>query len=271
MKRMMAMLATLAATVQLAAAFPSWMGVYGNYKRHDDRINPGQFGVLMNQDYFGLKAEVGVQVNGGAWVMYPMAYAGNVQGNSYWTFTPAFQFPGGATVKYFFHGFDTWGGQIWDSRNGLNYEFTTSPTPDSYVQRLNHGTWISDTFANGITATYRQNLWVDFKIRDMGAPEAIGILWTDDNWANWSAATAVKEADLANGFQQWGADVAPLGDAYYHRSLGFIRWFPARTPDTYVSVSGSVTIQFAIFYKVNGTWYWDNNGGLNHTAIIGNH
>lgn len=270
MKRMMVMLATLAVTVQLAAAFPSWMGVYGNFKRHDDRINPGPFGVLMNQDYFGLQAEVGVQVNGGAWVTYPMVYAGNVQGNSYWTFTPGFQFPGGAAVKYYFHGFDAWGGHVWDSRNGLNYEFTTSPTPDSHVQRLGHGTWISDTFANGITATYRYNLWVDFKTRALGEPEAIGILWTDDQWTNWSATTAVKEADLANGFQQWGADVAPVGDAYYHRSLGFIRWFPARAPDTYVSVSGSLTLEYAIFYKVNGTWYWDNNGGQNYRVVIGN-
>lgn len=268
MNKMMMSTLALAATVQIASAFPSWIGVYGNYKRHDDRSNPGQFSVLMNQDYFGLQAEVGIQVNGGQWVLYPMTYAGNVQGNSYWTFTPSFQFPGGATVKYFFHGKDSWGGHIYDSRGGLNYEFTTSPTVDSYVQRLNHGTWSELVGANGITMTSAQNLWVDFKIRDMGAPEAIGILWTDNNWANWATATAVKEADLGNGFQQWGADVEPLGLAYAHRSLGFIRWFPARSPDTYVSVEGSVTIKFAIFYKANGTWYWDNNGGQDYSVVI---
>lgn len=268
MKKIVAGMAALLAAAQVASAFPSWIGVFGNTRRHDDRSNPGAFGVLMNQDYYGLQAEVGVQVNGGNWVKYPMAYAGNVQGNSYWTFTPSFQFPGGATVKYYFHGFDAWGGHLWDSRNGLNYEFTTSPTPDTYVQRLNHGTWYEMTGANGITMTLRQNLWVDFKVRDMGAPEAIGILWSDDNWATWSAATAVKEADLGGGFQQWGADVAPLGDAYCHRSLGFIRWFPARSPDTYVAVNGSVTIKYAIFYKANGTWYWDNNGGRDYAVVI---
>lgn len=268
MRKILASVAVLAMTAQMAAAFPSWMGVYGNYKRHDDRVNPGQFSVLMNQDYFGLRAEVGVQVDGGNWVMYPMSYAGNVRGNSYWTFTPSFQFPGGAKVKYFFHGFDTWGGNIWDSRNGLNYEFATSPTPDTYVQKLADGAWNEFLGGNGITASYRQNLWLDFKIRNMGAPEAIGILWTDNNWAEWQTAVATLEADLGNGFQQWGVDIEPLGDAYVHRSLGFIRWFPARTPGSYVSVEGSVTIQYAIFYKANGTWYWDNNGGQNHKVIL---
>lgn len=268
MKKWMMSVLALVATVQLAGAFPSWIGTYGNYKKHDDRSNPGQFSVLMNQDYFGLQAEVGIQVNGGSWVVYPMSYAGQVQGNSYWTFTPSFQFPGGATVKYYFHGKDSWGGHLYDNRNGLNYEFTTSPRADQNVLRLNHGKWYEMTGANGITMTLRQNLWVDFQIRDLGAPEAIGILWTDDEWAHWSTATAVKEADLGQGYQQWGADVTPLGEAYYHRSLGFIRWFPVRTPDTYVNVVGGVTIKYAIFYRANGIWYWDNNGGADYQLPI---
>lgn len=268
MKKVMAGIAALLAAVQVASAFPSWIGVYGNYKRHDDRGNPGQFSVLMNQDYFGLQARVGVQVNGGSWVTYPMTYAGNVQGNSYWTFTPSFQFPGGATVKYYFHGTDTWGGNIWDSRNGLNYEFTTSPTPDTYVQRLNHGLWYEMTGANGITMQLEWSLWMDFRIRDMGAPEAIGILWTDNNWTNWHTATAALEADLGGGFKQYGVDVT-LGEAYSHRSLGFIRWYPIWLPTGYVEVIDRVVpVQYAIFYKANGIWYWDNNGGRNYTIEV---
>ena len=138
--------------VQVASAFPTWMGTYGIYKKHDDRANPGQFATMMNQDYPALRAEVGIQVNGGNWVMYPMQYAGNISGNSYWTFTPSCQFPGGATVTYFFHGFDGQGGNIWDSRNGLNYEFTTSPAPEPMVRRIADGVWSGDyTNANGIT------------------------------------------------------------------------------------------------------------------------
>ncbi len=106
-----------------AYAFPSWMGVYGSYVRHTDGSNPGTYTILMNQDYWGLHAEVGVQVNGGSWVAYQMSYAGNDSGNSKWTFTPGSAYPAGSTVKYYFHGYDNWGGNIWDTNGGSNYSF----------------------------------------------------------------------------------------------------------------------------------------------------
>jgi hypothetical protein len=34
--------------------------------------------------------------------------------------------------------------------------------------------------------------------------------------------------------------------------------------------NGRVDIQFALFYKINGVWYWDNNNGQNYRVIIGN-
>ena len=105
-----------------ALAFPTWMGVYGSFVRHNDE-NPGTFTILMNQDYWGLQAEVGIRVDGGAWYTLPMSYAGNVQGNSRWTLTPAQPFPAGATVTYYFHGWDSTGKHIWDSRGGANYSF----------------------------------------------------------------------------------------------------------------------------------------------------
>ena len=262
--------AVVALAIQSVLAMPTWIGVYGTHKRHDDRANPGQFTVLMNRDYFGLQAKVGVQVNGGNWVMYPMAYAGNVDGNSRWTFTPAFQFPGGAVVKYFFHGTDQTGGNIWDSRNGLNYEFTVSPVPEVIVQRIADGTFVDDMWGNGITAGYRYNLWLDFKVKSLGEPEAVGIVWTWNNWADWRSATAQKEADLGGGYEQWGVDVSPAGLAYYHRSLGFIQWFPESSTNAMAVTGGRVVLKYAIFYRVNGTWYWDNNGGFDYTRIIGN-
>jgi|APTNR8051073442_1049403.scaffolds.fasta_scaffold00006_102 hypothetical protein len=107
-----------------AWAFPSWIGVYGSHERHSTNSNPGTYSILMNQDYFGLQAEVGVQVNGGAWTTFPMSYAGNVDGNSKWTFTPAAAYQAGATVKYYFHGWQVGVGDIYDSQNGANYSFS---------------------------------------------------------------------------------------------------------------------------------------------------
>jgi len=269
MKRSVLLSLLLGLASQAAMAFPSWMGVYGNYKRHDDRANPGQFSILMNQDYFGLQAEVGIQVNGGNWVMYPMKYSGNVQGNSYWTFTPSFQFPGGQSVKYFFHGYDQWGGHIWDSRNGLNYEFVPSPDPVPVVQRIADGKWAGDIMGNGITYTQPWNLWIDFKVKNIGSPEVIGVVWSWDNWASHRSTSATYRAALDGGFQQWGVELKPAGTEYSHRSLGFIRWFP-ETSTNYVNVvDGRVTIKYAIFYKTGGTWYWDRNGGSDYSIVIG--
>ena len=81
-------------------------GVFGGYVRHTDDSNPGTYTILMNQDYFGLHANVGVQVNGGAWTEYAMSYAGNDSGNSVWTFTPSQAYAPGAVVQYYFKGYE---------------------------------------------------------------------------------------------------------------------------------------------------------------------
>lgn len=264
------MMAVCVMLTQAALAFPTWMGTYGIYKKHDDRANPGLFSIMMNQDYVGLKAEVGIKVNSGNWVMYPMNYVANIDGNSMWTFMPGFQFPAGATVNYFFHGFDNWGGNIWDSRNGLNYEFVTSANPEIPVQRISDSITAGGyTNANGITAMRPWNMALDIKVKNLGTPEAIGILWTWNNWADYRTATAVYESDLGSGFQRWGVDLTPAGFEYSHRSLGFIRWFPVGATNYMDVTSGRVDIVYAIFYKVNGTWYWDNNGGKDYRLTVG--
>jgi hypothetical protein len=110
-----------------ASAFPTWMGVYGSFVRHTDGSNPGTFTVLMNQDYFGLEAGVGIQVNGGTWTEYVMSYAGtNVDAgttNSVWTYTPGQAYPAGAVVAYYFHGYDGSSSNIYDSNDASNYFF----------------------------------------------------------------------------------------------------------------------------------------------------
>jgi hypothetical protein len=104
-----------------APGFPTWMGVYDYYQRHDGG-NPGRFTILMNQSYVGLEANVGYRVNGGAWSEVPMTYVTDVDGNSVWSYQPSIPFPFGATVEFYFHGYDTDPtNQLYDSRDTLNY------------------------------------------------------------------------------------------------------------------------------------------------------
>ena len=106
-----------------AHAEPTWMGVFGPYERHGGG-NPGTYTISMNDDYFGLHAEVGIQVDGGEWNDHDMIYDGIVGDNSMWVFTPETPYPQGATLACYFHGYDDWDFHIWDSNNGANYVFT---------------------------------------------------------------------------------------------------------------------------------------------------
>jgi hypothetical protein len=108
-----------------ADAFPTWIGVYGDEVRHTDNQNPGTYTILLNEDYFGLNASVGIQVNGGAWEEIPMAYAGKTNQDSRWRYTPDAAYPAGAMVRYYFHGWDG-SGHIYDNNGGADYAFTAA-------------------------------------------------------------------------------------------------------------------------------------------------
>lgn len=128
----------LSAMVSTAQAAPSWMGVYGSYQHHDGS-NPGTYTILMNQDYWGLHAEVGIRVNGGSWAAYGMSYAGNDSGNSVWTYTPSAPLAPGSSVEFYFHGYDNWGAHIYDNNSGSNYTATASLIASS---KSGMGAWV---------------------------------------------------------------------------------------------------------------------------------
>ncbi|MBU0677291.1 MAG: hypothetical protein KJ626_04170 [Verrucomicrobia bacterium] len=130
MKKLCVFAANLLVLASTASAFPSWMGVYGDFVRHDEG-NPGTFQIMMNQSYFGLHAGVGIRVDDGEWSFQQMQFIGDVDGNSVWQYSPSEAFAAGSTVSYYFHGWDDWGGVIWDSNDGANYEVTISGGADT--------------------------------------------------------------------------------------------------------------------------------------------
>ncbi len=180
-------------SAQTVDAFPSWIGVYGPHQRHVDAQNPGAYTILMNQDYFGLHCEVGVQVNGGVWQAYQMSYAGNVDGNSKWQHTPSQSYAPGSTVTYYFHGYDNWGGNIWDNNGGSNYSFTAALVPSS------HTGMGSIPYTGGVAF----RVW---------APNATSVSVAGD--FNAFSATANPLAAESGG--NWSVDVdgAAIGDEY---------------------------------------------------------
>ena len=119
-----------------AWAFPSWMGVYGSYATHNG-ANPGTYTIMMNQDYWGLHAEVGIGV-GGVWTTHGMTYVGNVDGNSVWRYVAGQALEENTFVQYYFHGWDDWGGNIYANNNGWNYSFVAGPAALQWVGHVAH-------------------------------------------------------------------------------------------------------------------------------------
>jgi hypothetical protein len=244
--------------------FPSWIGVYGDMHRHNGR-NPGTFIVMMNQDYFGLQCEIAIQVGDEAWKTYRMEYKGNIEGNSVWQFAPEAEFPQGATVRYFFRGYDWWGGQVWDSCLDLNYSFTVAAASQR-IRRLNAAHWRTHAGADGEVNRHDFHFWVDFAVCNIGTPESIGVMWTDDDWNSWHTSAAKRKADLPNGDQQWTADVLQCCRAEFDRERGALRWRDAMGFER--KINGAYAIQYAVFYQVRGTWHWDNNQGQDFSIMI---
>jgi len=206
--------------VGTACAAPTWMGVYGAYVRHDG-ANPGTFTILMNQDYYGLHAEVGIRVNGGSWGTHQMSYAGNVSGNSLWTFTPSSSYPPGSTVEYYFHGYDDWGAHIYDNNGGNDYSHTASLVASS---KSGMGAWVED----GDT-TFR--VW---------APNATTVS-VAGGFNSWSS-TANPLAFEGSGSGTWSVDVAgdQRGEEYQYVIDGTLWKIDPRATDVTNSVGNGI-------------------------------
>lgn len=227
-------LTLLALTALEASAFPSWMGVYGSFQRHNG-VYPGKFMILMNQDYWGLHAEVVVRVNGGSWTAYNMNYAGNISGNSIWEYSHGHAFPTNATVQYYFHGWDNWGGNIWDSNGGANYSFTAGP---------GQLTWIGNTYhwpTNGAVMA-GHDLWIN-----------------TETWPRGSATNAIVYFNYLGGTNWMAAPLSLAGvqgnNDWWHRNMG--------------RFSAGAVIQYSVGACDGlGDLYVDNRGGSNYFANV---
>ncbi|MGD9872709.1 MAG: hypothetical protein AB7T27_00425 [Kiritimatiellia bacterium] len=219
--------------VSVTFAFPSWMGVFGSYQRHDGD-NPGTFMTSMNQDYWGLHAEIGIRVDYGSWNVYTMSYVGYDSGNSVWRHEPDMVFATNKVVEYYFHGWDDWGGNIWDNNGGNNYYFTAGDPVLKFVGNHEQVPATGDLVAG-------DDLWVNIESWPRGCGYETWLYYSV-NSGNWAAV----EMSLAG---------QRVNNDWWHFMLGR---YPVNT-----------TIDYA--YKVvdgAGTDWWDLNGGSNYHTLM---
>jgi len=222
-------------SLQLALAFPSWMGVYGSYIRHDGG-NPGTFTILQNQNYSALRAEVGIKIGNGSWQLFPMVHSGTVSINSIWKFSPAQPFPANTPIKYYFHGFDSAGGNIWDNNSSQNYTFTTpGPVSVQWLGNISH--WPPSGQIDPI-----DDFWINAESWPLAGGVAVSVVFTTNNWTTLQTASMSKAGKKGN-------------NDWWNINLG--KFF------------GGTIIDYAVLVTdaLNKT-IWNQNGGANYKATV---
>ncbi len=194
-----AALAAVLLGASTAFAFPTWMGVGNGEPRHNGN-NPGLFTSWLNQDYWGLHAEVVVRVDGGSWQAHAMTNAGNVDGNSVWRAHLPEPWPVGSTIDYYFHGWDDWGGNIWDSQEGQNYRFVAAAP-----WRID---WVGNTHPWPPTGEIEagQSVWVNTETWRLDAARRGRVLFKQAGAATWSELPLQPNGNIGNN-DAWHADL----------------------------------------------------------------
>ncbi len=250
-----------------ANAFPSWIGVYGSFERHTDTQNPGTYTVLMNQDYWGLHCEVGIRVDGGSWQVFQMSYAGNDSGNSKWEHTPSSTYAPGSNVEYYFHGYDNWGGHIWDNNGGNDYDFAAALVPSSqsgmgaipYTGGVAFRVWAPNATTVSVVGDFNSwnattnplasesgGMWsVDVGTASVGDEYKFvidGTIWKNDPWAEDVTNSVGNSVITSDAPYNWTAFTTPGWHdmIIYEMHIGTFNDTPGGTPGTWSSATAKL-------------------------------
>ena len=180
----------------------------------------------------------------GPWEFTPCAWSRSVPGNlEIWT--ASFQ---GLAPSQFAVEYQALGNVYWDNNAGYNYSMDTfGPSADTPpcviigVPNVLAANWI---FGSG-TVDSSGNLNVFVLLKNIAYQKQVGIRYTTDNWQTYQ-----------NAFGTYLQDYLPYSTPH---QLGAESW------QIVVPVGVGATGQYAVFYSVEGTTYWDNNFGLNYS------
>jgi hypothetical protein len=175
----------------------------------------------------------------GAWVFHPCSFLNSVSGNGeIWT-----AHVGSSPIDQFVVQYQVLGQTFWDNNATFNYMLDThaaqstdgvgtavaNPNVQSVGQVLNGG----------------ENLNVDVLVKNIAFAKQVGVVYTTDGW--------VSAHNAMGGFSQ---SFPPFSAPH---QINAELWA------IFVFVGTGSHGQFAVFYSVNGSTYWDNNFGANYS------
>lgn len=129
----------------------NWMGAHTKSSQPNDSQTI-HFYVEMYDSYSGCHAEVLIN-EGGVWKSYTLTQGANNVANSTWSADVVVK--SNATL-YYFHGWDDWGANVYDSNGGSNYSISINPTTkgDGNGNWNDSGNWCDGSVPSSSSATF---------------------------------------------------------------------------------------------------------------------
>jgi len=125
------------------------------------------------------------------------------------------------------------GNTYWDNNQGKNYPFPKAFDDFKAISGYNYKVVLGEASIGS------NKLHVIIAVQDIAFDKQVGIVFTTDNWATAHQAPAFYSGELERGMERWKVEV---------------------------NVGSVSEVQFAIFYRVLGGEYWDNNFWANYTV-----
>ena len=196
------------------------------------------FVVVQNLAFTKLVGIWGHDVGTGTWGFHPCSYSRSVPGNLEIWETSLGLPPDQFDVEY-----QALGNVFWDNNAGYNYSLdigAASGTDGVGTVVIN-----PNVLAVGWEVDGAGNLNVDVLVKNVAFVKQVAIVYTTSNWLTFQ-----------NAFGNYSQSFAPGSSPH---QLGAELW------KIVAPVGIGKTGQFAVFYTVAGTTYWDNNFGFNYS------
>lgn len=122
----------------------------------------------------------------------------------------------------------------WDNNGGTNYNFPQVFDSFAVLAGQNYRVVLGSASMSGST------LQVRLGVQNLAYYKVVGIVFTTDNWITVNTAYAQYHSTMTSGMELWDV-TAPVGSA--------------------------TEVKLALFYKVSGGEYWDNNFWRNYRVM----
>ena len=196
--------------------------------------------ILIDNLAFSKQVQIlGHDVGLGSWGFHPCSFGSSVPGNGELWIAHV----DGSRLDQFVIQYQVLGNTFWDNNAGFNYALDTVAAEStdgvgSAVVNPNVLAVASAVDAGG-------SLRVEVLVRNLAFAKQVAIVYTTDNWATFQNAFG--------GFQQ---SFPPFGSPH---QVNAELW------EISAPVGTGRHGQFAVFYNVNASTFWDNNFGKNYS------